>query len=159
MNETFAIEKISTSNEGIDLLEKLMLDEMEPCIEEIEHVHTNGLYGRCWKAPANSLWVTKIHKVDHQYVILKGSVSVWIDGVETFLEAGHHGITKAGTRRILYVYEPCEFMTFHPNPDNMNEVDFVDLVTEKHDNKLFTEEDENLLKSIRTEIKQRYLTT
>lgn len=158
MNETFQIEKASTSNEGIDLLEKLMLDELEPAIEELEHVHTNGLYGRLWKAPAQSLWVTKIHKVDHQYVILKGAVSVWINGEETFLEAGHHGITKAGTRRILYVYEDCEFMTFHPNPDNMNEVDFVDVVTEKHDNKLFSDDDEMQLKSIRDKIQQRYLT-
>ena len=147
MNETFQIEKVSASNEGIDFLEKLMLDELEPCIEEIEHVHTNGLYGRLWKAPAGSLWVTKIHKIDHQYVILKGAISVWIDGVETVYEAPYHGVTQVGTRRVLYIWEDTEWITFHPNFDNLNAEEMVESVTEKHDNKLFSEEDKNLLAS------------
>jgi len=157
MSETFQIEKVSASNEGIDLLEKLMLDELEPAIEELEHVHTPGLYGRLWKAKSGTLWVTRIHKVRHQFVVLKGAVSVWVDGQEIFYESGYHGITEPGTRRVLYVWEDCEWMTFHPNPDNLGEEEFVELVTEKHDNKLFSEEDENLLKSIRSEVKQRYL--
>jgi len=157
MNETFQIEKISETSGGIDALEKFMLDEFEPAIEELEHVHTPGLYGRLWKAKAGSLWVTRVHKVRHQFVVLKGAISVWVDGKEIFYEAGYHGITEPGTRRVLYVYEDCEFMTFHPNPDNLNEDDMVSLVTEPHDNKLFSKEDEELLKSIRSEIKQRYL--
>lgn len=157
MNETFQIEKISETSGGIDALEKLMLDELEPATEELEHVHTPGLYGRKWDAKAGTLWVTRKHKVEHQFVILKGAVSVWVDGEEIFYEAGYNGITKPGTRRVLYVWEDVTWMTFHPNPDNMNEEDFVELVTEKHDNKLFSKEDEDLLKSIRSEIKQRYL--
>jgi len=158
MNETFQIEKISETGSGIDALEKLMLDEFEPAIEELEHVHTPGLYGRNWRAKAGTLWVTRKHLVEHQFVILKGSLSVWVDGKEIYYEAPYHGITKPGTRRVLYIYEDCEWMTFHPNPDNLGEEDFVELVTEKHDNKLFSEEDEKLLKSIRSEINQRYLT-
>lgn len=157
MNETFQIEKINTSNEGIDLLEKLMLDKLEPAIEELEHTFTDRVYGRKWIAKAGTIWVTRKHLVQHQFVILKGTVSVWIDGVETVYEAPYHGVTQVGTRRVLYIWEDTEWITFHPNFDNLNAEEMVESVTEKHDNKLFEEGDEELLKSIREEIKQRYL--
>jgi hypothetical protein len=158
MNETFQIETVSKTNEGIDLLEKLMLDELEPAIEELEHTFTDRIYSRKWIAKAGTLWVTRKHLIQHQFVILKGTVSVWIDGVETVYEAPYNGVTEIGTRRVLYVWEDTEWITFHPHFDNLSAEEMVESVTEKHDNKLFSSEDENLLKSIRVEIKQRYLT-
>lgn len=158
MNETFQIEKIKT-NEGIDTLEKFMLDNLEPALEKLQHVHTPGLYGRRWSAKAHTIWVTRQHRVEHQFVILKGKASVWIDGKEIIYKAGYNGITKPGTRRILYLHQNTVWMTFHPNPDNLNEEEFVELVTEKHDNKLFSEEDELLVKEIRSKIEKKYLTT
>lgn len=159
MSESLSIKEVSNNSEAVDVLEKFMLTELEPAIEELDHVHTPGLYGRKWSAKAGTLWVTRTHKVEHQFVVLKGCVSVWVNGKEVVHEAGYNGITKPGTRRVLYLWEDTVWMTFHPNPDNLNEEEFVELVTEKHDNKLFTKEDEDLLTSIRSEIKQRYLTT
>jgi len=164
MNETFQIETISETSGGIDALEKLMLDEFEPAIEELEHVHTPGLYGRKWSAKGGTMWTTYEHKIEHQFVVLEGVVSVGLitpNGVvweKKVYEGGMNGITKPGTRRLLYLWADTIWMTFHPNPDNLGEEEFVELVTEKHDNKLFSEEDEKLLKSIRSEINQRYLT-
>ena len=157
MSETLEIEKVSTSNEGIDSLEKMMLDELEPAIEELEHTFTDSVYGRKWIAKAGTLWVTRKHLVQHQFVILKGTVSVWIDGVETVYEAPYHGVTQVGTRRVLYIWEDTEWITFHPNFDNLNAEEMVESVTEKHNNKLFSNEDEEQLKYIRSKIKQRYL--
>jgi hypothetical protein len=81
---------------------------------ELTHTFTPHLYGRKITMPAGALLTTRIHLTDHQFVILRGVVSVWDDehGVVT-LHAGHHGITKAGTRRVLFVHEECEWMTFH----------------------------------------------
>jgi len=164
MNETFQIEKISETSGGIDALEKLMLDELELSIEELEHVHTPGLYGRKWSAKAGTMWTTFQHKVEHQFVVLNGVVSVGLitpDGVvweKEVYETGKNGITKPGTRRILYLWCDTTWMTFHPNPDNLKEDEFLKLVTEPHDNKLFSDADKELLKSIRSEINQRYLT-
>lgn len=154
MNE---LETISRKKEGIDTLEKFILDELEPALEELQHVHTPGLYGRRWSAKAGTIWVTKTHKVEHQFVILEGLASVWVDGKEIVYEAGYNGITKPGTRRILYLHEDTVWMTFHPNPDNINEDEFVELVTEKHDNSLLTEEDEKLLLEVRSKIEKQYL--
>lgn len=147
-----------TTDKSIDTLEKVILDNLEPAIEELEHVHTPGLYGRLWKAKGGTLWVTRIHKMTHQFVVLKGAVIVWVDGKEVMYEEGHHGITPAGTRRVLYVLEDCEWMTFHPNPDNLNEDEMVALVTETHANSLFSEEDKAKLDEIRSNIKINYLT-
>lgn len=78
------------------------------------HEFVPHMYIRTISMPKDSLIVSKIHKTEHPYVITKGKVSVWIDGVgvKTFT-APHRGITKAGTRRILYVHEECEWSTFH----------------------------------------------
>jgi hypothetical protein len=161
MDEVLDIEKISS----IDALEKLMLDKGEPALEELEHVHTPGLYGRKWSAKAGTFWVTKEHRIKHQFVILDGVISVGIikpDGgvkwEKEVYETGRNGITNPGTKRVLYLWADTVWMTFHPNPDNLNEVDFVDLVTEKHDNKLFSQEDEGKVKKIRSKIEQKYLT-
>jgi hypothetical protein len=81
---------------------------------ELTHTFTPHLYGRKITMPKGALLTTRIHLTEHQFVILRGVVSVWDDehGVVT-LHAGHHGITKAGTRRVLFVHEECEWMTFH----------------------------------------------
>lgn len=156
MNETFQIQKKPVKS--IDALEKFILDELPPALETLTHTHTKGLYGRKWEADAGTIWVTRRHLVDHQFVILKGKVVVWVDGKEIIYEAGYDGITKAGTRRVLYVIEDVCWKTFHPNPDNLGEEEFVELVTEKHNNELFSEEDELLLQSVRSNIEQKYLT-
>lgn len=156
MHETFQIE--STKIKGVDALEKFILDNMQPALEELEHVHTPGLYGRKWSAKADTIWVTRKHLVEHQFVVLKGKVSVWVDGEETIYEAGYNGITKPGTRRVLYLWEDTTWMTFHSNPANLTEDELVEIVTEKHNNSLFSEEDELLLQSVRSKIEQKYLT-
>jgi quercetin dioxygenase-like cupin family protein len=159
MSEELTIDKINESGNSFDRLQKFMLDELKPAIEELEHVHTPGLYGRLWKAKGGTMWVTRIHKVKHQFVILKGKVSVWVDGEEIEYNAPYHGITEAGTRRILYLHTDTEWMTFHPNPNNLNEDEMVEIVTEKHDNKLFNKEDEDKLLEIRSHIEKKYLIT
>lgn len=157
MTETVDIQKVSRKQEGIDTLEKLMLDELPPAIEELTHTFTPGLYCRKWQAKAGTLWVSRIHKTEHQFVVLEGAASVWVDGNEFYYEAPHHGVTKPGTRRILYIWEDIIWMTFHANPDDLNEDEIVELITEVHDNKLFSKEDEEKLLEIRSHIEKKYL--
>lgn len=67
--------------------------------------------------PANELIVSELHLTEHQFVISQGSVFVFdeIDG-ENKLEAPFVGVTKPGTRRLLFVESPTFWTTFHPNP-------------------------------------------
>ena len=81
---------------------------------ELEQAVTPGLYTRILTMTAGSLVFSRIHIKTHPFVILKGKVSVYDgDKIETF-EAPYHGVTTAGTKRVLYVHEETQWATFHP---------------------------------------------
>lgn len=104
-------------DERIDQLELMMCSHPGVIDLPIEHTFTPGLYVRTLRAPAGVLATTYIHKQEHPFVLVSGVISIFSDTDETkvvTLEAPYHGITKAGTRRVVYVHEDCVFMTFHP---------------------------------------------
>lgn len=106
---------------------------------KLEEAMTPGIYIRELTMPANSLVFSKVHITEHPYVITRGVVSVY-DGktVNTFT-APHKGITKSGTKRLLYVHEETTWVTFHPAPsDKIEEMDKNGVITcdtfEEYDN-------------------------
>jgi hypothetical protein len=130
-----------TMDERIDELESAMVNNFEPVECPLTHRFTNGLYVREIFMPAGSLITSKIHKTQHQFFILKGAVSVWIDeGEELYFEAPYIGITEPGTRRVLYIWEDCVWATAHPNPDNADEIEIEERIIEKRDNPLIPKE-------------------
>jgi hypothetical protein len=138
-----------TMGQKIDELESMIIDNFALADCPLVHRFTEGLYVREIFMPAGSLITSKIHKTQHQYFILKGAVSVWIDeGVEQYLEAPYIGVTEPGTRRVLYVWEDCIWATSHPNPDNENLEQIEERIIEKHDNPLLSEEIKNKLKEL-----------
>ena len=82
------------------------------------HRFTPGLYIREIFMPKGTLVVSKIHKTEHPFVVSKGRVSVWTaDAGVVHLQAPHCGITKPGTRRLLYMHEDVVWTTFHPTQE------------------------------------------
>ena len=82
----------------------------------LNHIFTPGLYIREVLLPKGTLLTSKIHMLKHPFVISLGRVKVWsgIDGEEAQeLGAPYTGITKPGTRRIIYAYEDTIWTTFH----------------------------------------------
>ena len=138
-----------TTNEKIDELEASMIENF-PIIDcPLVHRFTDGLYVREIFMPAGSLITSKIHKTQHQYFILSGAVSVWIDeGEEVYLKAPYIGITEPGTRRVLYVWEDCIWATSHPNPNNENLNEIEERIIEKHDNPLLPNDVKDKLKEL-----------
>jgi len=123
----------------IDQLEKVMLDNF-PMVEcPLKHRFTDGLYVREIFMPAGSLITSKIHKTQHQFFVLKGSVVVWIDGDEQLIEAPYIGITEPNTQRVLYVVEDCIWATSHPNPNNESVEQIEARILEQHENILLTD--------------------
>lgn len=104
------------AHETIDALEQQMIQQ--PAVRcVLKHLFTPGLYTRTIYMPANTLVTSRIHRYEHTFVISKGVVSVWIDGTGwVLLRAPHVGITKPGTRRILWVHEDTVWTTSHPCP-------------------------------------------
>lgn len=107
----------------LDRLESAMLAAARGGLTEavelpVKHLFTEGLYTREIFMPAGTLLTSRIHKTEHPFVVLTGKVSVYIpgEGVE-HIEAPHVGVTKSGTRRVLYIHEDCRWLTFHRNPN------------------------------------------
>lgn len=116
---------------GSDAWKKI--NAMEAELEQLEqtkivqnHVFTPGMYVREVFLPKGTLVTTRIHLTEHPFVISSGVVSVWSEenGVVT-LRAPHTGVTKAGTRRILFIHEDCIWSTFHPNPKGLTNPDAI----------------------------------
>lgn len=79
----------------------------------ITHNFADGQYIRTAVAPKNTLVSTKIHAKNHPFFLMKGDISIFgEDGVKR-IQAPFHGITEAGTKRVLYVHEECTFITVH----------------------------------------------
>tara|TARA_R100001591_G_scaffold34617_1_gene46219 strand:+ start:15205 stop:15804 length:600 start_codon:yes stop_codon:yes gene_type:complete len=79
----------------------------------VKHTFAGGCYIREIYNPANHLIVTKIHKKEHPFFLMKGSMSILTEeGIET-IEAPYQGITKPGTKRAIYTHEECVFITVH----------------------------------------------
>lgn len=107
----------------IDALEQASLagvgaGELRPVELPLTHRFTPGLYAREIFMPAGTLLTSKIHNTEHPFVVLSGCARVYIPGEGArVLRAGHVGITKPGTRRVLYIEEDCRWITFHPLAD------------------------------------------
>lgn len=119
---------LANVDQRLDELEVAMLRDFPVVEMPVKHTFTPGLYSREIFMPAGTLLTSKTHRTEHQYVVISGRAAVAIEGrgVE-ILEAGHVGITKAGTRRLLYILEDCRWITFHPIlPEEHERLDLIE---------------------------------
>lgn len=108
----------------IDLIETFIEENLELLDKTPEEYFLPGIYVRAITLPVGSLSTTLVHATEHPYSILKGVAAVWEEDTGWELRrAPYHGVTKPGTRRIIYVYEEARWATFHPNPDNVTDLD------------------------------------
>lgn len=105
-------------HELVDACERVMAENPTLFDPPLTHRFTPGLYVREIFIPAGTLLTSKIHKTEHPFVISQGVISVWSEdrGVE-HLYAPHTGITKPGTRRVLYAHTDTVWTTFHPSEE------------------------------------------
>lgn len=88
-------------------------------ISSLRHFFVPDQYIREITMKKGSIIVTRKHLVDHVFIISKGVVTVFVPGEGiSILQAPYTGITKAGTKRLLYVNEETIWTTTHPNKSN-----------------------------------------
>ena len=92
----------------------------------LEHRFTPGMYIRTIHMPAGTVVTSRTHLTEHPFVVQRGVVDVCDEqGKCERLFAGHIGVTKAGTRRVLMTHEDCVWTTFHAtdktDPDDIAE--------------------------------------
>ena len=79
----------------------------------VKHTFTGGCYIREIYNPANELIITKIHKKEHPFFLMKGEMSILTETGIQHIKAPYQGITKPGTKRAIYTHEECTFITVH----------------------------------------------
>jgi hypothetical protein len=99
-----------------EMLNELELEMLnyEPRECPLIHRFTPGLYIREIFMPKDTLLTSVRHLTTHPFFIMKGDVSVWYTNipVQRYV-APYTGITKAGTRRLLYTHEDTIWTTVH----------------------------------------------
>lgn len=138
---------VRENDDRLDELELAMLENFEPVHCLTTHKFTDGMYIREIFMPAGSLITSKIHKTEHPYIVSFGKAAVSIDGDDwNEITAPYTGITKPGTRRVLYILEDCIWTTFH----------IVDGMKSDYNN-LSDEEKEGIVKGIEEKILEPHL--
>lgn len=93
----------------------------------------DGCYVREVFNPAGALIITKIHKVEHPFFLLKGDMSILSEKGETRLQAPHYGITKPGTKRMIFCHTDCVFVTVHVTKETDLEKIEKEIIAESFD--------------------------
>ena len=79
----------------------------------LKHTFVDGAYIREIFMPKGVILTSKIHKIKHPYFVMKGKCSVLTEDGVVVIEAPFHGITKPGTKRLLYIHEDTTWITVH----------------------------------------------
>lgn len=102
-------------NKKIDDLE-VSLSAFPPGKSTVKHIFLHGMYIREITMPKDDLIVSMIHNTEHPFYISEGIVEVRnvLDEEPQTIVATYWGITKPGTRRVLFIREKTIWKTFHP---------------------------------------------
>ena len=82
-------------------------------INPVKHSFADGQYIREIFNPAGLFLVTKIHNQSHPFFLMEGDMSIITEEGVNRIKAPYHGITLAGTKRIIFTHAPCKFITVH----------------------------------------------
>ena len=87
--------------------------KMPQCELDTKHYFHGGMYCREVFRHAGVLVVGAVHKKEHMYLIVSGTVSITADdGVHT-VTGPHLFLSKPGTKRAVYAETDALCMTFH----------------------------------------------
>jgi hypothetical protein len=129
-NEVVFFEKDGSNfHEQIERLEQLLIDSGSPDVVvgnseqlPLKHTFCDGIYIREIIIKKGILAIGKIHKHDHAFFLLKGSLMLFTEtGVEEIV-APFYGKSKAGTKRVAIAIEDSVFVNVHPNIDNIEDI-------------------------------------
>jgi hypothetical protein len=121
------------------------LPQYEP---ETKHTFHAGMYCREVWRPAGVLVVGKIHKKEHFYLIVSGTVAITTDEGVKSVTGPHLLCSTPGTKRAVYAETDALCMTFH----------VVDAKTIEDAEQELVEEDETSMFTLGNKLKNEVLT-
>ena len=130
-----SFEPLEFVSKPTDKLEEAMLEMGVEKIEPIS-IFSEGVYVRKVFMPAGTpLVLGHEHKTRHLNVVVSGKALVSMNEAEPIMvHAGDVFESEAGVRKALYILEDMEWMTIHPNPEELRtEEDIEDKFIHKSD--------------------------
>jgi len=107
-----AVVQSAESRQAVEALQ-VELSKLPQVELPTEHIFHGGMYCRQLFQPAGSLVVGKVHKKEHFFMVVQGTVAVTGDS-ETLLYTAPFMLTsKPGTKRALYAETDVVYMTIH----------------------------------------------
>ncbi len=113
--------------------EKPGQDEIANTVNPLKHTFADGLYIREIFMPKGQIISTGIHKKEHPYFVLKGDISVLTDEGIKRIKAPYNGITKPGTKRLIYMHEDSVWITVHATDKSKVEDVLNDVIAKDFD--------------------------
>lgn len=112
------MDKIQPANLNKITFEKVLRAEREmrllPQVNlRVEHHFSYGVYARTLYIPKDIALTGHIHKYENLNILVKGRMSVSIDGHMQTIEAPLTVVSPPGTKRIAWALEDCIWMTIH----------------------------------------------
>lgn len=106
-------EMIVGAEDKMRAVEGALIGDEAEALCPLKHSFGDGLYVREIFMPKGTLIISKIHRFAHPYFVLKGKASVLTEEGVVVIEAPYQGMTKAGTKRALYIHEDMIWTTVH----------------------------------------------
>ena len=125
--------------------EVMKLPQYEP---PTEHIFHGGMYCRQVWRPAGCVIVGKVHKKEHFYMIVYGTVRITAEDGVRIVTGPALLCSKPGTKRAVYAETDALCMTFHA----------VDAVTVEDAEAELVEDEPNSLLGVGNKLKQEVLT-
>jgi len=125
-----------------------VISKMPQYEPETKHTFHAGMYCREVWRPAGVIVVGKIHKKEHFYLIVSGTVAITTDEGVKSVTGPHLLCSKPGTKRAVYAETDALCMTFH----------VVDAKTIEDAEQELVEEDESSMFALGNKLKNEVLT-
>jgi len=105
---------------------KVFVDKESLKVASIKHIFSDGVYVREMKAEAGTFLIGKIHKQDHVWMLMSGSlITITEDGLKE-IKGPVYGTAEKGSKRVAYVNEDCVFVNVISNIDNTKDIDLIE---------------------------------
>lgn len=106
-------EKVVEVQKQLEQTEGALTGEELHAYNPTKSTFAGGCYIREIFNPAGQIIVTKIHKKEHPFFLLVGEMSILKEEGIEHIKAPYYGVTKAGTKRVIYTHTDCIFVTVH----------------------------------------------
>lgn len=88
---------------------------------EAKHYFMRKCYAREFTLPAGMLVVGKEHKHEHLLIVTEGHAEIVSEFGRDQVRGGEHFISPAGVKRVVLAFEDTTFITFHHNPEQIED--------------------------------------